>query len=92
MATWRNNIRGNDRLGPMRRARTATRASSNCPRGELTPAGVVTVLYSFPNTSGEYDCGQLAGAEPNTNLIRGSDGNLYGTALQDGAYDRGHVG
>jgi uncharacterized repeat protein (TIGR03803 family) len=57
---------------------------------QLTPAGVVTVLYSFPNTSGENDGTQLPGAEPNTNLIQGGDGNLYGTALQNGAYDRGY--
>jgi uncharacterized repeat protein (TIGR03803 family) len=57
---------------------------------QLTPAGIVTVLYSFPNTSGEYAGTQLPGAEPNTNLMQGSDGNLFGTTFEDGAYDRGY--
>lgn len=46
---------------------------------QLTPGGVVTVLYSFPNTSG-----------PNTNLVQGSDGNFYGGTERNGAYNRGY--
>jgi uncharacterized repeat protein (TIGR03803 family) len=46
---------------------------------QLTPGGVVTVLYSFPNTSG-----------PNTNLVQGSDGNFYGGTEGNGAYNRGY--
>ena len=46
---------------------------------QLTPAGVVTVLYSFPNSS-----------SPETNLVQGSDANLYGTAYRNGAYNRGY--
>jgi uncharacterized repeat protein (TIGR03803 family) len=46
---------------------------------QLTPGGVVTVLYSFPNTSG-----------PNTNLLQGNDGNFYGGTERNGAYDRGY--
>jgi uncharacterized repeat protein (TIGR03803 family) len=57
---------------------------------QLTAAGAVSVLYSFPNTSGEYDGTQLPGAEPNTNLVEGSDGNFYGATYSDGAYDRGY--
>lgn len=49
----------------------------------LTPAGVLTVLYSFPLS--------LEGLHPNpgTNLVQGSDGNLYGTTEDSGAYSRG---
>jgi uncharacterized repeat protein (TIGR03803 family) len=52
---------------------------------QLTPAGVVTVLYSFPNSGNSY-----GGPSPATNLVQGSDGNLYGTTYYGGAYDRGY--
>jgi uncharacterized repeat protein (TIGR03803 family) len=54
---------------------------------QVTPAGVFTVLYSFPNTS---DNSGLPGAEPETNLVQGSDGNFYGTTYQNGAYNLGY--
>jgi uncharacterized repeat protein (TIGR03803 family) len=57
---------------------------------QLTPAGVVTVLYSFPNTSGTFEGTQLPGPEPDTNLVQGSDGNFYGGTDQNGAYNRGY--
>jgi uncharacterized repeat protein (TIGR03803 family) len=57
---------------------------------QLTPAGVETVLYSFPNTSGTFEGNQLPGAEPDTNLVQGSDGNFYGGTVQNGAYNRGY--
>jgi len=46
---------------------------------QLTPAGVVTVRYSFPKSSG-----------PDTNLVQGSDGNLYGATRYGGTYDEGY--
>jgi uncharacterized repeat protein (TIGR03803 family) len=52
---------------------------------QFTPEGELTVLYSFPDapTSGRPD------AEPDTNLAQGTDGALYGTTYQSGAYDLG---
>jgi uncharacterized repeat protein (TIGR03803 family) len=47
---------------------------------QLTPAGVVTVLYSFPSSK----------ANPATNLVQGSDGNLYGTTQLGGAHGDGY--
>lgn len=49
---------------------------------QLTPAGALTTLYSF---SGKLT--QLA--DPLTNLVQGSDGNLYGTTSNGGAHDMG---
>jgi uncharacterized repeat protein (TIGR03803 family) len=46
---------------------------------EVTPAGRITVLYSFCAKSGCPD-----GAIPYAGLIRGSDGNLYGTTFAGG--------
>jgi uncharacterized repeat protein (TIGR03803 family) len=48
-----------------------------------TPAGVVTTLYSF---SGGND-----GSHPSAELIQATDGNLYGTATDAGAYGLGTV-
>jgi uncharacterized repeat protein (TIGR03803 family) len=45
---------------------------------QVTPAGVFTLLYSFPK-----------GAEPG-GLVQGSDGNFYGTTGAGGAYDKGY--
>jgi uncharacterized repeat protein (TIGR03803 family) len=47
---------------------------------QVTPAGVVTMLYSFPSP---------AAPGPDTNLIQGSDGNLYGASYYAGAYKDG---
>ena len=48
----------------------------------MTPAGVVTTLYSFPynTTTGSAP----NGAYPNAGLIQGKDGYLYGVAQQGG--------
>ncbi|OYW76315.1 MAG: hypothetical protein B7Z37_09475 [Verrucomicrobia bacterium 12-59-8] len=46
----------------------------------VTPAGVFTSLISFTNTGGAF-----LGNSPTTNLVQGSDGNLYGTTTLGGA-------
>jgi uncharacterized repeat protein (TIGR03803 family) len=48
---------------------------------QLTPAGVFTLLYSFPQSS-------VPG--PDTNLVQASNGNLYGASFYGGAYSRGY--
>ncbi len=55
---------------------------SGCGAGtvfRLTPAGVLTTLYSFCN---QADC--TDGANPNAPPLQGSDGNFYGTTLSGG--------
>lgn len=51
---------------------------------QVTPAGVETVLNSF-------GAGSTDGTYPEAGLIQGSDGNLYGTTANGGAYSRGTV-
>ncbi len=50
----------------------------------ITPTGTETGLYSFAG-------GSVDGSSPNGALIQGSDGNLYGTTLEGGAYNQGVV-
>lgn len=50
---------------------------------QMTPAGVLTVLYSF--TSGND------GASPRGALVQGANGNFYGTAEQGGANGDGTI-
>ena len=50
---------------------------------QLTPAGVLTVLYNF---DGNANGGNPAGA-----LTQGRDGSFYGTTQQGGAYSGGTV-
>ncbi|MGA3268806.1 MAG: choice-of-anchor tandem repeat GloVer-containing protein [Verrucomicrobiota bacterium] len=50
---------------------------------QLTPAGVLTTLYSFTNG--------VDGANPWGGLMQASDGNLYGTTEAGGAYGYGTV-
>jgi uncharacterized repeat protein (TIGR03803 family) len=50
---------------------------------KITPAGVATVLHAF---GGGGD-----GAQPNTTLIQGSDGNFYGTTPFGGTSGQGVV-
>jgi uncharacterized repeat protein (TIGR03803 family) len=51
---------------------------------QLTPAGTVTVLHAF--TGGNAD-----GANPEADLIQGTDGNFYGTTFSGGASYAGTV-
>jgi len=50
---------------------------------QVTPAGALTLLYSF---TGAGD-----GGYPSAGLIQGTDGNFYGTASQGGAANAGTV-
>jgi uncharacterized repeat protein (TIGR03803 family) len=49
---------------------------------KITPAGVLTVLYSFDGTHG---------SAPTGGLILGTDGNLYGAASGGGSDDMGTI-
>ena len=51
---------------------------------QLTTAGVLTTVYTFPNN------GSL-GTAPRGTLIQGKDGALYGTTLGGGANNAGTV-
>jgi uncharacterized repeat protein (TIGR03803 family) len=50
---------------------------------KITPAGVETVLHSF--------AGGTDGSQPQTALIQGVDGNLYGTSVGGGIHGSGTV-
>lgn len=50
---------------------------------QILPAGFVTVLYSFPSATKSI-------SNPDTNLIQGSDGNLYGATGGLGAHNEGY--
>lgn len=58
-----------------------TTCSNNCSSGysgtifEITPSGTYNVLHTFAGTDG---------SGPYTNMVLGSDGNLYGTTLEGG--------
>ena len=53
---------------------------------EMTPAGAVTVLYSFCNVTNCDD-----GAYPYAGVIQGTDSNFYGTTYEGGTTDEGTV-
>ena len=53
---------------------------------KMAPDGTFTSLLSFTGTGGAY-----LGTTPSTNLIQGSDGNLYGTTSTGGAGGFGTV-
>ncbi len=62
---------------------------------EVTPAGALTVLYSFTAlaASGSSTDGfaNVDGAYPNSPITIGTDGNFYGTTFRGGANDFGTV-
>ncbi len=53
---------------------------------EITPAGQLTTLYSFCSQPGCTD-----GQSPRRPLLQASNGNLYGTTLEGGAFGAGTV-
>jgi uncharacterized repeat protein (TIGR03803 family) len=57
---------------------------------QLTPGGIVTVLYSFPSAPNPNPIYSATPAFPDTNLVQGSDGNLYGAAANLGAHKYGY--
>jgi uncharacterized repeat protein (TIGR03803 family) len=62
-------------------------ASDNCLGGcgtvfEITPGGALTTLHSFDGADGEF---------PKAGLVRGTDGNFYGTTSEGGALGYGTV-
>jgi uncharacterized repeat protein (TIGR03803 family) len=65
--------------------------SSFCVSGcgtvfKITPAGLLTTLYSFCVVSSCRD-----GSDPVAGLVQGTDGNFYGTTPTGGTYSQGTV-
>ena len=62
---------------------------------EITPAGALTVLYSFTalaaSSSSTDGFANTDGAYPNSPITIGTDGNFYGTTFRGGANDYGTV-
>jgi uncharacterized repeat protein (TIGR03803 family) len=52
---------------------------------ELTPAGTYAMLHHFCSESGCKDGGQT------TELVEGTNGNIFGTTVQGGSHDHGTV-
>jgi uncharacterized repeat protein (TIGR03803 family) len=74
---WGGVVQGSDRnlYG------TTYQGGSSCKGGcgtvyKVTPGGAFTTLYNFAGPDGSY---------PETSLVRGTDGNFYGTTGQGGA-------
>lgn len=53
---------------------------------KITPAGGLTQLIQFSGTNGFN-----AGANPQSPLVQGIDGNFYGTTINGGTYNKGTV-
>ncbi len=53
---------------------------------KISPAGGLTTLVQFTGTTGAFP-----GTSPNTNLLRASDGNFYGTTTSGGANGFGTI-
>jgi uncharacterized repeat protein (TIGR03803 family) len=56
----------------------------------ITPTGIFTVLYAFPQDSGGYV--SLGPMNPFGALVEGTDGNLYGTSYEGGPLAEGGFG
>lgn len=64
-----------------------TRSDGNCGTVfKITPAGVLTTLYTFCTTNGCPD-----GASSYASLFLAADGNFYGTTYEGGPYDAGSI-
>ena len=64
---------------------TGRRFGGTCDKGtvfKITPAGVLTTLYSFAGSDG---------ASPWVGLVLGTDGSFYGTTSSGGASDKGTI-
>jgi uncharacterized repeat protein (TIGR03803 family) len=61
-------------------------AYSNGSVFRMTPAGVLTTIYSFCAQTGCPD-----GSFPSGGLMQAQDGNLYGVAAEGGAYSHGTI-
>ncbi len=55
----------------------------------VTPAGALTTVHTFTALDSSYHNSE--GGYPQAGLVRGSDGNLYGTASRGGAHGDGTV-
>jgi uncharacterized repeat protein (TIGR03803 family) len=53
---------------------------------QLTPAGAFAQVLQFTGTNGVF-----VGANPQSPLVQGTDGNFYGTTLGGGVYNQGTV-
>ena len=73
--------------------RTTSGGSGNYSDGgtvfKITPAGVLTTLYSFGYTWAPYTCDNFY--PTCAGLVQGTDGNFYGTTTYFGFYESGSV-
>ncbi len=53
---------------------------------KISPAGAFTLLYNFCSTAGCFD-----GSQPLAGLVRGTDGNFYGTSSAGGTKNYGSI-
>src|ERR1022692_3421552 len=56
---------------------------------KITPAGTLTTVYNFCSVNSPAEC--TDGADASAGLVQATDGNLYGTTEDGGAYGGGTV-